>query len=330
MTTDSFRQYYWRCIDDALATLIRAGWKSDLVDCRHQLEHRFSTLNNPNGRRFFEALTQSPRLTNPRFSNHDGTVTIVGDNDPVAAVAATAERLIPWRKGPFCVGGVDIDAEWRSDIKWDRLGDVDGWIRHRRVLDIGCNSGYYMFRMLDHDPKIVVGVDPSDLFFFQFNWLYQWVSHRVVSFLPLRIESISGWRHWFDTVFSMGILYHQRSPIDALRHWRELIKPHGRLILETLIIDDPGDFSITPRSAYAKMANVFFLPTLTCLTTWAHRAGFRTIDVIDISRTTAHEQRKTPWVNTETLSDFLDPSNPLNTIEGYPAPTRALLHLRIS
>ena len=40
--------------------------------------------------------------------------------------------------------------------------------------------------------------------------------------------------------------------------------------------------------------------------------------------TTTEEQRKTELMITESLEDFLDPTDPTKTIEGYQAPTRAV------
>ena len=127
----------------------------------------------------------------------------------------------------------------------------------------------------------------------------------------------------------MGILYHQRSPIEALRGLRQLIQPDGAVILETLIIDSDGDFSITPKKSYSKMANVYYLPTLTCLMTWIERAGFQNATVVDVTRTSVDEQRQTEWVNTESLANFLDPLDSSKTVEGYPAPMRAIVVCRI-
>ena len=70
-------------------------------------------------------------------------------------------RLLPWRKGPFNLFGVKIDAEWRSDLKWRRLQDKISPLSGRTVLDVGCGNGYYGWRMLGAGAKRVVGTDPT-------------------------------------------------------------------------------------------------------------------------------------------------------------------------
>ena len=55
--------------------------------------------------------------------------------------------LQPWRKGPFSLFGVQIDTEWRSDWKWNRVAPHLSPLAGRRVLDVGCGNGYYGWRM---------------------------------------------------------------------------------------------------------------------------------------------------------------------------------------
>jgi tRNA (mo5U34)-methyltransferase len=46
--------------------------------------------------------------------------------------------------------------------------------------------------------------------------------------------------------------------------------------------------------------------------------------MVDISTTSIEEQRSTDWMTFESLEDFLDPNDHSKTIEGHPAPTRAV------
>ncbi len=318
---------YQEKVDAAVAKIVSAGWRGNVTGLQTVLNARQSRFSNPNVQRFLQAYLSLPRGTVSNITLDQPIVTISGveEGDDYAAVETALRGLIPWRKGPYSLFGVSVDAEWRSDQKWDRIAGFGEWFHHRRVLDIGCNSGYYMFRLLAYDPKVVVGIDPSDLFFFQFHSLFQWMPDRQLAYLPIGLEQLCGFDHWFDTVLCMGILYHQRSPIEALRGLRNVMKNEGTLILETLILNGVGDYSITPKATYAKMANVFYLPTLECLLIWLNRAGFRRCAVLDVSRTTDAEQRRTEWVNTESLADFLDPNDPSLTVEGYPCPYRAVI-----
>ena len=231
--------------------------------------------------------------------------------------------LMPWRKGPFTLHGVEIDTEWRSDWKWDRLVEHITPLEGRTVLDIGCGSGYHLWRMRGAGAKFVVGIDPSDLFLCQFQAIKHYNPDPNVHLLPLGVEALPELKA-FDTVFSMGVLYHRRSPIDFLAQLKAQLKPGGELVLETLVIEGDEQAVLMPTDRYAKMRNVWYIPSCDALKLWMERVGFKDIKVVNKDITSLDEQRKTSWMPTESLSDFLDPLDPTKTIEGYPAPLRAI------
>jgi len=123
----------------------------------------------------------------------------------------------------------------------------------------------------------------------------------------------------------MGVLYHRRSPIDHLYELRGALSQGGELVLETLIIEGGRGEVLVPERRYAKMRNVWFIPTVEELIHWLERVGFTKVRCLDQSVTTTDEQRVTSWMEFESLADFLDPTDPTRTIEGYPSPRRALL-----
>ncbi|WP_321529788.1 tRNA 5-methoxyuridine(34)/uridine 5-oxyacetic acid(34) synthase CmoB [uncultured Desulfuromonas sp.] len=233
--------------------------------------------------------------------------------------------LRPWRKGPFKILGTEVDTEWVSYLKWNRLKEQIAPLQGRRILDVGSSSGYYLFRMLAADPQLVIGLEPYQTFYFQYCLLQKLLNHPRCYTLPGKFEELPEMTGSFDTLFHMGVLYHVRSPLDTLTRIRRTLRRGGELVLETLVIPGEEQVALTPSDRYAKMNNVFFLPTVNGLANWLARAGFTKIRCIDVTRTTSEEQRKTPWIQTESLADFLDPQDALKTIEGYPAPRRALM-----
>lgn len=234
-------------------------------------------------------------------------------------------QLAPWRKGPFDVGGVHIDAEWRSDLKWQRVAGAIESLEGRRVLDVGCGNGYYALRMADAGAAAVLGIDPTLLYVMQFLAVTAHLERPPVSVLPLRLQELPDACHAFDTTFSMGVLYHQRSPLDHLRQLRATLRPGGQLVLETIFIPGEESYACTPAERYARMKNVWLLPTLAELGTWLRRTGFRDVEIIDTAVTTVAEQRSTEWMTFESLADALDPEDPTRTVEGWPAPRRVVL-----
>ncbi len=235
------------------------------------------------------------------------------------------QALHPWRKGPYQLFDIFIDTEWRSDWKWQRLQDHISPLTYRRVLDVGCGNGYHCWRMLGAGAKTVVGIDPMLLNVMQFQVIKKLHGTAPVYVLPLGMEDLPANLQLFDSVFSMGVLYHRRSPIDHLLELKGCLRPGGELILETLVIDGGLGEALLPPSRYAKMRNVWFLPSCATLVSWLQRCGFVDVRVVDITVTSVAEQRSTAWMRFNSLQDYLDPENPQLTAEGLPAPKRAIV-----
>jgi tRNA (mo5U34)-methyltransferase len=235
--------------------------------------------------------------------------------------------LIPWRKGPFELFGVQVDTEWHSDWKWARVAPHLQLVG-KRVLDVGCGNGYYQWRMLGAGADCVVGVDPNWLFFCQFLVMKHYLPDLPAWHLPLALEELPEKLEGFDTVFSMGVLYHRRSPIDHLLALKDCLVRGGELVLETLVVDGDVNTVLVPEDRYAQMRNVWFLPSVAALELWLRRAGFIDVRCMDVSVTSVEEQRSTEWMKFQSLPEFLDPQDRSRTVEGLPAPTRAVLLAR--
>jgi len=234
-------------------------------------------------------------------------------------------NLAPWRKGPVEIGGITIDAEWRSDLKWNRLRDAISPLEGRQVLDVGCGNGYYALLMREGGAESVIGIDPTLLYVMQFLAINHFRRDDSVFVLPLRLQELPEPARKFDTTFSMGVLYHQRSPIDHLRQLRDTLRPGGQLVLETIFVPGEESYAYTPTDRYARMKNVWLLPTIAELTTWLARTGFGDVEIVDETVTTSDEQRSTEWMTFESLAEALDPRDQGKTVEGWPAPQRVVV-----
>ena len=97
-----------------------------------------------------EMLDNLPQfeIKNIEFGN---SIKIEGEFDN-KLIYETAKKLMPWRKGPFQIGDIFIDSEWQSFIKYNLLESHFN-LENKIVADVGCNNGYYMFRMLSQNPK---------------------------------------------------------------------------------------------------------------------------------------------------------------------------------
>lgn len=233
--------------------------------------------------------------------------------------------LIPWRKGPYSLYGIHLDSEWRSDLKWQRLLPHISSLNGRTVLDVGCGNGYHLWRMHGANAQLVIGIDPTPLFYCQFLAIHKLLgAPQAVHFLPLGIEQLPA-LNAFDTVFSMGVLYHRRSPLDHLWQLKNQLINGGELVLETLVIEGGINDVLLPTTRYARMRNIYFIPSALALKSWLEKCGFIDIKIASLCHTTTDEQRRTSWMKSESLEDCLCSQDHSKTVEGYPAPLRALL-----
>ncbi|WP_457563523.1 tRNA 5-methoxyuridine(34)/uridine 5-oxyacetic acid(34) synthase CmoB [Caminibacter pacificus] len=235
-----------------------------------------------------------------------------------------AKMLKPWRKGPFKINDLFIDSEWRSYIKWNTLIPFLD-LENKDVLDVGCNNGYYMFRMLEMNPKSITGFDPSALFNLQFDFINKFLKSDI-EYKLLGVEHVPYYEKKFDVIFCMGVLYHRKDPIDMLKELKAGLNKGGEIILDTLMIEGNEEVALSPMR-YAKMKNVYFIPTLKTLYNWCERAKFSDIEFIGKRYTTTNEQRKTEWIEGESLDSFLNKEQ-TKTIEGYEPPLRVYLKLK--
>ncbi|WP_457605432.1 tRNA 5-methoxyuridine(34)/uridine 5-oxyacetic acid(34) synthase CmoB [Nitratifractor sp.] len=242
-----------------------------------------------------------------------------------AQIEGVARMLMPWRKGPFRLGELLIDSEWRSQIKYDLL-EPHFDLEDKVVGDIGCNNGYYLFRMQSHRPARLIGFDPSPLYYSQFRFLNRFF-RSPIEYELLGVEHLPLFGQSFDTLFCLGVLYHRSDPVGTLKALRKGLKKGGELFLDTFMIEGDGPLCLTPGKTYSKIPNIYFIPTVKALENWCEKAGFSAMKVLTTRRTDRNEQRKTEWIETQSLEDFLDPEDPTRTVEGYPAPLR--LYVRI-
>jgi tRNA (mo5U34)-methyltransferase len=241
----------------------------------------------------------------------------------------TLMHLHPWRKGPFELFGLTIDTEWRSDWKWERLLPHLSPLQGRRVLDVGCGNGYHCWRMAGAGATLVVGIEPMLLYVLQYWALRHFLPAPPVYVLPATLEQLPAALPGFDTVFSMGVLYHRRSPFEHLELLKQKLRKGGELVLETLVIAGEAGMTLVPPARYCRMNNVWFLPSTATLQGWLAKAGFSEVTLVNTCTTTLAEQRQTPWMTFESLAQALDPGNPALTVEGHPAPVRATFVARL-
>ncbi|WP_028672253.1 tRNA 5-methoxyuridine(34)/uridine 5-oxyacetic acid(34) synthase CmoB [Saccharospirillum impatiens] len=314
----------YRPFIDSLAHTPLSVWQAPLTA---QLDTLFATLNDGNLPRFLAYIDQLPTVGKVTFDPNNVTLSATNSlNDKDQTHLRTALRgLIPWRKGPFRLFDTHIDSEWRCDLKWDRVAPHVSDLTGRCILDVGSGNGYYGWRMKAAGARIVAGIDPSWLSVVQHLAINGYVGDATHTVLPFTLEAMTPDLEAFDTVFSMGVLYHRRSPLDHLAELRAALRPGGELVLETLVVNGNEREAFVPPGRYARMNNVWFLPSPKALAHWLEKSGFEDVHIADVTPTTTEEQRTTEWKPGQSLIDYLNPSDQTKTIEGHPAPMRATL-----
>jgi tRNA (mo5U34)-methyltransferase len=299
-----------------------SGWAREL---KEQIDGWYA--NHGDAYRWEAAVEHLPEIAPEKIDLLESVrVDSSADESTQMKLESELRQLSPWRKGPFFVHGVHIDTEWRSDWKWDRVRPHLAPLKDRTVMDIGCGNGYHCWRMAGEGAKLVVGVDPQILFNFQF-----WAMRKLIGdafpawVVPLGIQHLPETLTGFDTVLSMGVLYHRKDPLEHILRLKRLLRPGGELVLETLVVEGPDGYELIPESRYAQMRNVWHLPSPGTLIDWVERCGFENVRIVDQNQTTVDEQRSTDWMQYDSLPDFLDPADRSKTVEGYPAPLRAVV-----
>ncbi len=312
-------------------------WQETLPE---QLKQVFKQREHGKQQEWKDILERLPNLKASDVNLNADKLRIGSSKDCITTeqedLEATLKTLHPWRKGPYALFGVDIDTEWHSDWKWQRIQPHIAPLKNRSVLDVGCGNGYHMWRMLGEGARLVIGADPSQFFLVQFHTIKHFVlsqdnvQNLPIHIVPFKSEELPAFTQaykglGFDTVFSMGVLYHRLSPIDHLKELKSFMRSGAELVLETLIIEGENSNVLIPEDRYAKMRNVWFIPTVALLIRMLERVGFINVRVVDINQTSVTEQRRTDWMSFESLADFLDPEDSNKTIEGHPAPKRAVI-----
>jgi tRNA (mo5U34)-methyltransferase len=171
-----------------------------------------------------------------------------------------------------------------------------------------------------------VGFDPSPLYKTQFDFINHFVKSDIVYEL-LGVEHLEFYEEKFDTIFCLGVLYHRSDPVAMLKSLYKGLEKKGEVILDTFYIEGEGEICLCPESSYSKIPNIYFVPTIKALKNWCKRAGFDSFEVLESSKTDSSEQRKTKWIEGESLENFLDKNDASKTVEGYPAPARVYVKL---
>ncbi|ECZ6121572.1 tRNA 5-methoxyuridine(34)/uridine 5-oxyacetic acid(34) synthase CmoB [Campylobacter jejuni] len=258
----------------------------------------------------------------------DDSVNLSTNSQAKDEILAIAKELKPWRKGPFKIDDLFIDTEWQSFIKFNILKPFMNEISQKCVADIGCNNGYYMFKMLEFNPSKLIGFDPSIKYRLQFE-LINALAKTPIKYELLGVEDLPNYGLKFDVIFCLGVIYHRSNPVKMLKDLKAGLNKNGVVFLDTMYIEDEREIALVPNKTYSKIPNIYFVPSISALKNWCERAGFKEFEVLATKKTDENEQRKTEWIDSFSLENFLDPKDKNLTVEGYEAPKRVYVRIGI-
>ena len=236
--------------------------------------------------------------------------------------------LIPWRKGPFNLFGTIIQSEWDCSFKWRRIMSLAKDLFYQKeVIDLGCQNPYFLCKIFQEQANFILGLDPHFLGYLQSAFLLNLIKEPLsIYHLPINhLDWLAISKKRVDTLVCMGVLTHQRDPKVFLNEIRQMLRPGGKLLIETLVIPKGDSLYLQKEERYAGMKNIYFLPNMKDLQAILKECSYQNIHTVDISATSLQEQKSSSFSSPVSLLNFLDSKDHSKTVEGYPRPHRAIL-----
>jgi tRNA (mo5U34)-methyltransferase len=182
--------------------------------------------------------------------------------------------------------------------KWAHLAgavpaDLGGW----RVLDIGCNAGFYTFELARRGAE-VLGIDVDGHYLAQARWAAkQFALEDRVEFRQMQVYDLARLDDTFDLVWLMGVFYHLRYPLLGL----DLVARKTRRLMMFQTLTMPGEDILAPaadmdllkkdamlEAGWPKMAFIehrlagdptnWWAPNLAAVEALLRSAGFRVVE----------------------------------------------------
>ena len=284
-------------------------------------------VNHGDSEKWFKVIKNLP-IAHTDFLDVSNSQITIGDPKEINSetkrlLEISMMQFNPWRKGPYNLFGLEIDSEWRSDKKWARIKDYLPNSTGMRIGDIGCSNGYYSYKLLNLNPELIVGMDKTALFIWQFIALKNYAKKiQNLILLPCSAEEFSKNKLDFELLLSMVVLYHASNPNDHINTLKDLLKKNGFLLIETLTSLDKKDILIQKGKKYAGMKNVKKIFAKNNLINILYTSGFKNVECVNERMTDIEEQRTTKWMKGKSLKDFICKNG--NTIEGYPPLCRSV------
>ncbi|MCR9247134.1 MAG: class I SAM-dependent methyltransferase [bacterium] len=186
-----------------------------------------------------------------------------------------------WKsKNPKVRGYADYASESALYLKTfrKRMGLVDRWVEpNSRVLDVGCAAGYFL-RVMKERGHDVHGVELSEAI--AKEAVAALGEERVhIGLLDDAVIAMNYEPASFDLITLWDVIEHVPDPQAVLRKIRELIKPGGRLLLETQNVASRWANLLGKRWHHYKHHEHIYHFTPATITRLLADCGFRAVDI---------------------------------------------------
>ncbi len=215
------------------------------------------------------------------------------------------------RTKPFTAQRVNRQEQRRRYFFNALLAVTGGSLRGRRVLDLGCNAGYWSITASDAGADFVLGVDGRSKHVEQARLVFE---AKGVDPARYRFEQGNIFEHEFgerfDVVMCLGLMYHISKPVELF----ELIARTGA---EIVVVDTnlfPAPFSLfqvrhenVSAAHHAVDYETVFVPTRQAVIDLAGQFGFKTVPLaLNMSDWTGmgdyREQRRLAFICSKSVS----------------------------
>jgi tRNA (mo5U34)-methyltransferase len=224
--------------------------------------------------------------------------TVLSANEAAYARDGEIEALGPWFHNLHLPDGRQTAPNHSlgdfPTFKWNEIAphiprDLTGW----RVLDIGCNAGFYTFKLAERGAH-VTAIDSDPRYLGQAHWAAeQFDFGDRIEFREMQIYDLARTDEQYDLIWFMGVLYHLRHPLLALDILRRRAK--RLMVLQTLsmpgndVADPPQDIALSDRNlmldaGWPKMAFIehklreditnWWAPNRACVEAMLRASGF--------------------------------------------------------
>ena len=220
------------------------------------------------------------------------------------ALARRISELGPWFHNMELGGIPTAPDHFLGDypaVKWRHMAEaLPKDLSGRRVLDIGCNGGFYALAMKRLGAAHVLGID-EDPFYLEQARLAAETTGLDVEFRQMSVYDVAAIGERFDLVLFMGVLYHLRHPLLALDLIREHVAsdllifqslqrgtndiasvPDDRDIAERALFDAPGYPKLHfIEHRYSNDPTNWWVPNRACTEAMLRASGFAIVDRIE-------------------------------------------------